>query len=66
MERLKLNNGKDITCLTTENKEKKTYYCNSHKEACNVSITLTGIGKKGKVGFGPHGWMVVINKNIGG
>lgn len=62
MERLKLHNGKDITCLTTENKDRKVYYCNTHKEACSVSMTLTDIGNRCTVGFGKHGWMVVINK----
>lgn len=66
MERLRLHNGRDITCLTTENKERKIYYCGTHKEACNVSMTLTDIGNKCTVNFGRHGWMVVINKNIGG
>lgn len=62
MERLRLNNGRDITCLTTENKEKKAYYCATHKEACNVLMTLTDIGNKCTISFGKHGWMVVINK----
>jgi len=62
MERLKLNNGKVITCLTTENKDKKVYYCGTHKEACSVSMTLTDIGNKCAVRFGRNGWMVVINK----
>lgn len=63
MERLKLNNGKVITCLTTENKDKKVYYCGTHKEACCVSMTLTDIGNKSAVSFGKHGWMVIIRKN---
>lgn len=63
MERLRLKNGKDITCLTTENKKEKVYYCDTHKEASDVSMRLTDIGNKCKVGFGLHGWMVVVNKN---
>ena len=62
MERLRLNNGRDITCLTTENKSRKVYYCANHKEACSVSMTLTDIGNCCLVKFGIHGWMVVINK----
>ena len=62
MERVKLQNGKDITCLTTENKLKKVYYCDTHKVACKVSVVLAGRGNKCEVGFGKHGWMVVINK----
>lgn len=62
MERLRLHDGRDITCLTTENTKEKRYYCNTHKEACSVSMTLTDIGKSCHVNFGKHGWMVVIQK----
>lgn len=62
MERIKLQNGKTITCLTTENEKRKVYYCNTHKEACGVSVTLADGGKNCSVGFGIHGWMVTVRK----
>lgn len=62
MERLKLHNGKTATFLTTETDKEKTYYCDTHKEACSVDITLTDIGTNCSVLFGKHGWMVKVSK----
>ena len=64
MERLKLNNGKEISLPTTQNKDGKTYFCSTHKEACSVSMTLTDIGNQCTVKFGNNGWMVVVKNKL--
>ena len=62
MERLRLHNGQDITCLTTENETQKNYYCTSHQIASEVGMVLTDLGHAATVKFGHHGWMVVTRK----